>query len=69
MCIWVFVETILLALLVPETFTPILLKRKARRLREEIGDERYRAPIECENTHLLKRLAVSCYKPFGSSSL
>jgi hypothetical protein len=65
LCIWVFVETALLVLFVPETYTPILLKRKAKRLRNETGDERYRAPIELEDKRLLRRLIISCYKPFG----
>jgi hypothetical protein len=66
MCIWVFVETVLLALFVPETYGPILLKRKAWKLRKETGDDRYRAPIESEDKRLLRRLAISCYKPFGN---
>jgi hypothetical protein len=64
MCIWIFVETLLLVFLVPETFMPVLLKRKAERLRKETGDERYRAPMETQDKNIWKSLVVSCYKPF-----
>jgi hypothetical protein len=64
MCIWIFFEVILLFAFVPETFTPILLSRKARRLRKERGDERYHAEIEKQDKNLLQSIALSCYRPF-----
>ena len=32
--------------LVPETFHPVLLRRKAKKVREETGDNRWHAPTE-----------------------
>ncbi|CBQ72236.1 probable mfs-multidrug-resistance transporter [Sporisorium reilianum SRZ2] len=36
----------LVVLTLPETYAPIILQKKARRIREETGDERYKAPID-----------------------
>lgn len=33
-------------LLVPETFHPVLLRNKARKLRKDTGEERWKAPLE-----------------------
>ncbi|EER39224.1 MFS multidrug transporter [Histoplasma capsulatum H143] len=44
--IWSASVLIAIALFVPETYHPVLLRRKAIRLRRETGDERWRAPIE-----------------------
>ncbi|KAG5730017.1 hypothetical protein E4T56_gene20192 [Termitomyces sp. T112] len=62
--IWVFIQYIALFILVPETYTPILLRKKARRLREDTGITTYWAPLDRENSHLLTAIAISCYRPF-----
>lgn len=62
--IWAFVECIVLYILVPETYSPVLLKRKAHLLRKSTGDEKYWAPLDKQDINLLRAIAVSCYKPF-----
>ncbi|KAK5121658.1 hypothetical protein LTR85_004830 [Meristemomyces frigidus] len=44
--IWVFVVTAMAFFLMPELYGPVLLKRKAQRLRKETGDDRYWHPHE-----------------------
>ncbi|KAF5378556.1 hypothetical protein D9615_007032 [Tricholomella constricta] len=62
--IWIFVQYIALLALVPETYEPVLVKRKARRLRISTGDLAYWAPLDKEDRHLLRAIAISCYRPF-----
>lgn len=52
---WSFGEGILL-LLVPETYSPVLLLKKAKRLRKQTGDDRLRAPYELESRSLVHAL-------------
>ncbi|KAJ7624144.1 major facilitator superfamily domain-containing protein [Mycena rosella] len=62
--IWTFAELIAIFLLVPESYAPVLLKRKARKLRKETGDQSYWAPLDRRDTSLAKSLVLSCYVPF-----
>ncbi|CAK7892874.1 probable drug/proton antiporter Yhk8p [[Candida] anglica] len=64
MLIWSVVMLVLVTLLVPETYEPILLCRKAKRLRKETGDERYYAPLEKSATTLYHSIVVSSRRPF-----
>ena len=48
----------------PETYAPILLRWKAKRLRQLTGDERYRAQIEIRDISFIKRLEHALYRPF-----
>lgn len=64
LAIWAGVNWILIFFLVPETYTPVLLRRKAVKLRKETGDERWKAPIEMMNKSVLKTVAWSCVRPF-----
>jgi len=61
--IWGFVELIALVLLVPETYEPILLARKAARIRKETGKDVF-APLELDDRGVIYSIIVSCYKPF-----
>ncbi|KAI0360521.1 MFS general substrate transporter [Trametes cingulata] len=62
------VYTLIFIFLVPETYAPAILVRKARRLRETTGDCRYRAPAELESKmtvgatcyHILAKPLVIC---------
>ena len=47
--IWSFAQYIAILLFVPETYHPVLLRNKARKLRKETGDDRWHAPIEKMN--------------------
>jgi multidrug resistance protein len=44
--IWSFVQWIAVVSFVPETYHPVLLRNKARKMRKETGDDRWYAPIE-----------------------
>ncbi|CAK5262687.1 unnamed protein product [Mycena citricolor] len=54
---------------VPETYAPVLLRRKSRRLRKETGDERYWAPLDRHEINFAQSLLLSCYVPFSMSHL
>lgn len=48
----------------PETFPPVLLKWKAKHLRDLTGDDRYRAEMEIRSETFMQRLGVALYRPF-----
>ena len=56
---------LVILLLQPETYGPLILYWKAKILRQETGDDRYRAPMEMKNEALGRRLLVSVYRPFA----
>ncbi|CAG8222274.1 unnamed protein product [Penicillium nalgiovense] len=56
---------VIVLLFQPETYGPLLLYWKAKILREETGDERYKAPMELKNEALGPRLLASVYRPFA----
>ncbi|KAF7421327.1 hypothetical protein PC9H_011849 [Pleurotus ostreatus] len=62
--IWVFAQWIALLLFVPETYVPVLLKRKAQRVRKSTGNTKYYAPLEKVNSSIFGKILVSCYRPF-----
>ncbi len=55
---------VIVILLQPETFPPILLKWKAQHMREITGDNRYRGSIEVRQESLYVRLKRALYRPF-----
>lgn len=61
---WIFVEFLMLVLFVPETYVPVILKKKAIRLRESTGDPKFYAPLDRREGTLTSAILVSCYKPF-----
>lgn len=61
---WSGVNWMLLYFFVPETYSPVLLRRKARQLRKETGDERWKAPIEMMKKSVTKTVMWSCVRPF-----
>jgi hypothetical protein len=54
----------LIATFVPETYHPVLIRRKAIKLRKETGDGRWKAPIEAMERSILQTIIRSCYRPF-----
>ncbi|SMN18467.1 similar to Saccharomyces cerevisiae YHR048W YHK8 Presumed antiporter of the DHA1 family of multidrug resistance transporters [Maudiozyma saulgeensis] len=58
---------ILIIFTVPETYPPMLLINKAKRLRQETGDSNYRAPLETvrEETSLVSAVLLSSRRPFA----
>ena len=62
--IWAGVQWMLILFFVPETYVPVLLRRKAIKLRKETGDSRWQAPIEKMNRSVAKTVLWSCVRPF-----
>lgn len=57
---------IVLALVVfsmPETYSPVLLRWKAKQLRRLTGDNRFRAPLEFKRVSFPRRLGHALYRP------
>lgn len=63
MLIWTGVLVVMIVLFVPETYKPVLLKKKAARLRKTTGDNRFYAPLERDPTSLFESTVMSCKKP------
>ncbi|RAL07593.1 MFS transporter, partial [Aspergillus homomorphus CBS 101889] len=61
--IWTGALLALIFLFVPETYHPVLLRRKAQRLRDETGDERWQAPIEKLQRSVAQTVLRSTYRP------
>ncbi|QDS71980.1 hypothetical protein FKW77_001423 [Venturia effusa] len=62
--IWTAVQVALIFFFVPETYHPVLLRNKARKLRQETGEERLIAPIERLNRSIPMTIVWSCVRPF-----
>ncbi|PHH86414.1 hypothetical protein CDD83_10280 [Cordyceps sp. RAO-2017] len=62
--IWSFVLWVAIIFFVPETYHPILLRNKARRLRTETGDDRWIAPGESVKRSVLTAVGRSLLRPF-----
>ncbi|KAK2759559.1 hypothetical protein FQN54_003038 [Arachnomyces sp. PD_36] len=50
--------------LLPESYSPVMLKWKAQHLRALTGDDRYQAKLEIDNSSFTAMLATSLYRPF-----
>ncbi|KAJ5635597.1 uncharacterized protein N7484_008910 [Penicillium longicatenatum] len=61
--IWTGVLLVSMVFLVPETYHPVLLRRKAQKLRKETGDDRYIAPIEKLHRSVAQTVLRSMYRP------
>ncbi|KAH6957941.1 major facilitator superfamily domain-containing protein [Ilyonectria sp. MPI-CAGE-AT-0026] len=62
--IWGGIELVLILVFVPETYHPILLCQKARRIRLETGDDRWKAPMEPDPKRIAHAVLDSCKRPF-----
>lgn len=63
--VWSFALLILIVVLAPETHHAIKLRQKARHLRRETGDERYRTPMEMTpEAYTPSAVAVAILRPF-----
>ncbi|KAL9060639.1 MAG: hypothetical protein Q9162_000590 [Coniocarpon cinnabarinum] len=62
--IWTGVQLALIVLFIPETYHPVLLRNKARRLRKETGEEQWAAPIEKLDRSIPNVIMWSCIRPF-----
>ncbi|KAK2014201.1 major facilitator superfamily transporter [Colletotrichum eremochloae] len=64
MIIWAFALLVAIIVFVPETYHPIVLRSKARKIRKETGDERWKAPIEKTTKSVIKTIGISLMRPF-----
>jgi len=48
----------------PETPAPVLLRRKAAKLRKETGDDKYRTLEELEKKPFLETIKIALIRPF-----
>ncbi|KAF2223684.1 major facilitator superfamily domain-containing protein [Elsinoe ampelina] len=62
--IWAGVELTLIFFFVPETYHPVVLKQKAKKLRKETGNDQWYAPMEVLNKSVTKTVLWSCIRPF-----
>lgn len=62
--IWSGIYWFMIYAFVPETYAPVVLRRKAIQLRKETGDERWKAPIEVMDRSVSKTVLWSCIRPF-----
>ncbi|KAF6813831.1 major facilitator superfamily transporter [Colletotrichum sojae] len=64
MIIWAFALLVAIVVFVPETYHPIVLRNKARKIRKETGDERWKAPVEKSTKSVAKTIGLSLMRPF-----
>ncbi|KAF2764237.1 MFS general substrate transporter [Teratosphaeria nubilosa] len=62
--IWAGFMWCLIFFCVPETYAPVMLRRKAVKLRKDTGDDRWQAPIERMDKSVTRTLLWSCIRPF-----
>nr|UPH69767.1 putative mfs multidrug protein [Neofusicoccum parvum] len=62
--IWAGVQFLLVLFCVPETYSPVLLRKEAQKMRKETGDDRWHAPIEKMKRSVGGTILRSCYRPF-----
>lgn len=63
MLMWLAAICVLVILVVPETYEPVLLKRKAERIRKETGDNRYYTATEHKPLTLWESIIVASKRP------
>ncbi|KAH8600045.1 major facilitator superfamily domain-containing protein [Bisporella sp. PMI_857] len=61
--IWSGFQVLLILFIVPETYHPVLLRNKARRMRRKTGDERWHANIDKLSRSILMTVIRSFYRP------
>ncbi|OAX40792.1 MFS general substrate transporter [Rhizopogon vinicolor AM-OR11-026] len=61
---WIFAEFLMLVMFVPETYVPVILNKKARRLRKSTGDPNFFAPLDRREGSIASAILISCYTPF-----
>lgn len=59
-----FVVWVLISFTVPETYTPTLLAKRAKKLRKETGDEKYVTEEDISKAPLSQRMRIFLLRPF-----
>ncbi|KAI1196153.1 major facilitator superfamily domain-containing protein [Nemania serpens] len=62
--IWAAAILLALFLFAPETYHPIRLREKARKLRKETGDDRWKSPIEKSTKSVPATIGLNLLRPF-----
>ncbi|KAH0529208.1 hypothetical protein TsFJ059_003978 [Trichoderma semiorbis] len=62
--IWAGVMWVAIVVLVPETYHPIILRNKARKMRKDTGDDRWLAPSEKTQKTVVQAVGTSLQRPF-----
>lgn len=57
------VVTLVPVLFLPETYGPVILQRRAQKMRKETGNERIYAPIELEKKGVKQMMTVTLTRP------
>ncbi|KAI0027159.1 drug transporter [Vararia minispora EC-137] len=58
---------VFLLILMPETRSSVILTHRAKKMRKETGDERYRSKAELEQPPILELIRISCIRPLSLS--
>ena len=61
--LFIFVGSVVFTLFMPETPAPVLLRRKAAKLRKEAGDDKYHTLEELEKP-FLETIKIALIRPF-----
>ncbi|PSS03454.1 major facilitator superfamily domain-containing protein [Coniella lustricola] len=64
MIMWAFCMFVAIFFIVPETYHPVVLKKKAKHLRKTTGDDRWKAPIEKSNKSVGRTVGRALLRPF-----
>ncbi|KAK5046398.1 hypothetical protein LTR84_008200 [Exophiala bonariae] len=62
--IWSGVMLLCMIFLIPETYMPVVLRNKARLMRKETGEPRWKAPMEIRERSVTMTVLRSLYRPF-----
>ncbi|KAI2617371.1 putative bicyclomycin resistance protein [Hypoxylon sp. NC1633] len=62
--IWAGLLMVMIIVFAPETYHPIKLREKARKLRKETGDDRWKAPMEKSTKSVASAIGTSLLRPF-----
>ncbi|KAI1104428.1 putative bicyclomycin resistance protein [Jackrogersella minutella] len=64
MIIWAGIEMVMIVIFAPETYHPIKLREKARKMRKETGDDRWKSPMENSKKSVARTIGNSLLRPF-----
>jgi MFS family permease len=69
--LFIFVGVVFAAtvVLMPETLSPVLLRRRAARLRKETGDSTYKSESELHQISLSEKVKISLTRPLSEPYL
>lgn len=62
--IWAFVTLVLIAVFIPETYNPVIVRHKATKIGKTTRDERWKAPIEIMEQSFSRLVIRSIYRSF-----